>query len=324
MFLPGSRSGLSDNWVESQRLERHCDFVVACTESSRDEVLRWGISSASRLEELSAPSAIPRGWILFRGSDAQKSHPAIPCLSLPQETRISLAGGIKTGKGNTYVEFAPPRLLIEGNPDGAKIKLDGSEIDILQAAGEGWQIPKGTGLRKTFTAELELSGQAVSSRKVILVPTVERQDWSLLPMMRRDGLTIETEDGFDHVQGAVVHLAGPVEWGEPPRVLPTHLSSTIVFIGPTPGQVFMWPEEDPPEDWSPAWALAKSKKSWRAFQCGRAGDNLTPVWNGRYGDSRRVKLWKNFIWGNRKRTVPPRLRGPRRLWDSYLEVAKSV
>ncbi len=72
LFLPGNREGFSRMWVESQRLERNCGFMVACRDNRVADVQRWGTDCCEKFEEQSL-QGLPSGWLLFEGMGAQES-----------------------------------------------------------------------------------------------------------------------------------------------------------------------------------------------------------------------------------------------------------
>jgi hypothetical protein len=103
LFLPGNREGFSREWVESQRLERDCKFMVACSGSGVADVQRWGTDCCEKFEE-QLLQGLPYGWSLFECMGAHESCEGIDVLTLSSLLRIRLQGGIKIGRGNRYLK----------------------------------------------------------------------------------------------------------------------------------------------------------------------------------------------------------------------------
>jgi len=111
-----------------------------------------------------------------------------------------------------------------------------------------------------------------------------------------------------------------------PEILPYHLSNRIVFVGRRPGQISEWPREGFAEDWDPVWALAfKKRNQWEAFFCGTAEDaKIDSIIGQPLHDKKKVKLWRNALWINRKVTAGPKIGQLKKIWNKYVEAASHV
>lgn len=124
------------------------------------------------------------------------------------------------------------------------------------------------------------------------------------------------------VSGVVVY--NPIKEISYPGVLPTYLSTHIVFIGERPGEIAEWPAEPLPENWHPVWAIVnRGRKSWKAYFTGKTeqgerGPGL-PL-EERIGR----KKWKEALWLKRRVIEPPDLGQLKSVWKKYLETSQYV
>jgi len=301
LFLPGNREGLP-GWVESQRLERNCDFMVVCSDSRVVDVQRWGTDCCENFEEQSF-QGLPRGWLLFDGSGAHESCEGVDVLALSSLLRIRLQGGIKIGRGNRYLKFGPPLIVIEGGDGSERVMLNEDELKREDVSIARWYIPADAPVNCPLTIQVFKDGSDPLQKHVIWLEEPELPV-SFKNALRRDGLgrILPDEAPAPYVRGAVVAGVDPPP--NLPSAPPTYLSRRITFLGSRPGEIVDWPEEDLPDGWQPVWAVDKSEiDKWPVHFCGQpedAGTILNP--NHAISNLRAVKRWKEVIWVKRKKT----------------------
>ncbi|NIA11706.1 MAG: hypothetical protein GWP10_18785 [Nitrospiraceae bacterium] len=325
LFLLGSREGLP-GWVESQRLERNCEFVVACRDSRVADVQRWGTDCCEKFEERSL-QGLPHGWSIFEGRSAHESCEGVDVLTISSLLRIRLQGGIKIGRGNRYLKFGPPLIVMEGGDGSERVTLNGDELKREDVSTASWHIPADAPVDCPLTIEVFKEGPDPLQKHVIRLEDPELPvSFKDVPSRDSSGQMLIGAVSVPCVTGAVVAGIDPAASSVFPQALPTYLSRRITFLGSRPGEIADWPNEDLPEKWQPVWAVANSgKDKWATHFCGHSGGaEIAPDPNHALSDHRAVKRWKEAIWVRRKKTEYPVLPEVRDIWKNYMEVAKRV
>ena len=124
LFLPGKRENLTD-WIESQRLERKTEFLVAVHSEIKDTISDWGYQSCDNFCE-KHNFGLPLGWNIYYGRNSNKSCEGVDVLTLSDLLQIQLIGGIKIGRGNTYLKFGLPILTINNLSGSERVKINGA------------------------------------------------------------------------------------------------------------------------------------------------------------------------------------------------------
>ncbi len=320
------KAGLDNlkDWVEVQRLERAQEYLVASVGIELDEVKKWGSASCDYFKEVRC-SGLPDGWKLFKCVNIRASCPSIGLLTISFQARLSLTGGIRSGRRNTYFDFARPKIAVENASGTEIVKVNGVTLQPQGRVGE-WELPEalpaGVPIRiDAFSGEECFGSRIVQLEAFDLLP-----DFTRTPYLNSSGDIIQASDIGPKARGAVVFGLEPKVTERSSHDLPFYLSDRIVFIGKTPGQIFDWPSEEIPINWFPVWAVARlSRKKWQAHYCGMSveGPNVNPTEIWSYG-KRSVKRWKEAVFINRKITQEPGLRIVKELWRSYKECAARV
>lgn len=325
VFLPGNFEGLNEEWVESQHLEYGCKFLVACHDSCRNEIFEWGQRNTELFEEKKI-YGLSINWSLFFGKNAYNSYNKYEALSLPQKVRLRLKGGVKVGKGNQYLNFAPPYLVLEGAQGDETLTVGGIELfGDREEDIQRYTLPEDLKIGETLTIEVTKGGEKICNiRTIKLVEPFLIEDFSPVPKRDNQGDIIkEIQAPLTFVQGAVVY--GCELHSHIPIGLPTYLSHRIIFLGAIPGQFVNWPDDELPRDWNPVWGVAKFGQKWEVNFCGATEDLKKPPSTKEKVDSKKkIKKWKEYIWGMRRTVKDPTLPLLRGLWNYYKEVAKNV
>ena len=325
LFLQGNREGLP-GWVESQRLERNCEFMVACRDSRVADVQRWGTDCCEKFEEQSL-QGLPSGWSIFEGRSAHESCEGVDVLTLSSLLRIRLQGGIKIGRGNRYLLFGPPLIIIEGGDGSERVTLNGNELKREDVSIARWYIPADAPVDCPLSIEVFQDGPDPLQKHVIRLEEPELPvSFKDVPSRDSSGQILTGDVSTPCATGAVVAGIDPAESSVFPQALPTYLSHRIVFLGSRPGEIADWPDEDLPEEWQPVWAVAKSgKDNWTVHFCRHPGGaEIDPDPNHALSNHQAVKRWKEAIWIRRKKTEYPVLPKIRAIWTKYREVARRV
>lgn len=325
VFLPGRFEGLNEEWVESQHLEYGCKFLVACNDSCRNEIIEWGQKNTESFEEKKT-GGLPAHWSVFFGKDAYNSCNKYEVLSLPQKVRLRVKGGVHVGRGNQYLNFAQPHLVLEGAQGNESLTVDGIELFGGQEENvQRYTLPEGLEIGKTLTIEVTKDGEKICNiRTIKLVEPFLIEDFSQIPKRNEFGDIIKgIQTPETYIQGAVAYGFEPLS--HVPIGLPTYLSHRIVFLGVVPGQFVNWPDEELPTDWNPVWAMAKFGQKWEVNFCGTTEDlRKIPSTKEKVSDKKKIKKWREQIWVMRKKVTDPTLPLLRGLWTKYKGVAKNV
>lgn len=329
VFLPASRERLPDDWLEVQHIVFNSEFLVICNGSYKNSINDWGRNSCDSFTERQTNREIPLGWSVFLGKNPKKPLTIIPELTLPDTENISIKfkGGITTKYGaNYFLNFAPPMICVEGSEGNISLFFDGKETGERQGIENCWAIPQGLEQNLPHTIEIGINGEKLNISKTFWLVFPElTKDFSFVPRRNRNGEIIrELVNSEGYIQGAVVFYFS--NYPEAPIGAPTYLSHKIIFLGSLPGQICKWPDERLPTNWKPIWAIAKSgRKYWQIHFCGSLSDlkNIPPICR-KNKDSRSIKLWKEYIWVNRKVNIYPRIQSLFELWKIYEECARNV
>jgi hypothetical protein len=325
LFLRGERERLPD-WIESQQLERGCEFLVACHSSIANKIREWGNISCEELHEISS-SDLPHEWLLFDGKGAHDSCESIDVLTLSNLLKLRLYGGIKIGRSNSFLSYGPPTIILERGYGNEKVMLDGCELIRSDTDVPHWDLPGDAPVGVPLIIEVvDENGTTLKRRRIELKKPELPADFQDTPLRDMSGKILTNDFSVPYASGAIVAGIDPSDWGVFPHTLPTYLSKTIVFLGDKPGEIVEWPNEELPEDWHPVWAVAKyGKDSWNVHFCGQLGipeDNSKPDFAT--PDTRAIKRWKEAVWYRRKRTNAPKIKTIKDMWIKCQEVAKRV
>lgn len=325
LFIPGKREGLPENWIESHHLDRHGEFMIAAYSGMKEIIKEWGLQYCENFQEKSY-SGSPPGWTLFYIKNATKSCFGVDILTLSDLLRIRLEGGIKTGRGNTFLKFGLPSIKLENMSGNETVKIDG--VDILRDDENIpiWKLRGEYPLSEPIRIEVFRDGSEPLQTRIIKIEDPKIPfSFDDVPRRGPDGKIIEHGGSGCYAVGSIV-TGTKEEHAVFSTALPTHLASRIIFLGSKPGEIRDWPGEGLPAEWHPVWAIAKEgHKQWVVHFCGNAehlGERHTP--GNPLSDRRAVKRWKEAIWIYRKICQQPALLTLSRIWKKYLEVARNA
>jgi hypothetical protein len=325
LFLPGKREGLAD-WIEVHHLERQGEFLVAAYSDVVDNIKTWGSNFCESFYE-KGYLGLPSGWALFYGKNATQSCNGIDVLTLSDQLQIRLLGGIKTGRGNTYLRFGLPSVMLDNISGTETVKVNNSRIEQTDKTIPIWELPAGLPLSVPLRIEAYRESAEPLQTRIIKIEDPQIQViHEEVPQRTQDGGIVNHGRSENYTVGAIVTVADRKEYTPFSKALPTHLSSRIVFLGSKPGQIRDWPKEEFPETWHPIWAIAKKgRKRWVIHFCGNSeylDKNHCP--DQPLPDHLAVKRWKEAIWVNRKISQPPDFPILYRVWKKYMEMARNA
>jgi hypothetical protein len=245
-----------------------------------------------------------------------------------------LQGGIKVGRGNSYLKFAPPKILLDGAQGDEHIIINFNQckfpLQKRDPTESMWSIPEDVPVREPLELVVSRNENENLARRVVqLLEPVISDKLEETPKRDRFGSIIPSNASGPYARGAIASGDSLLEYGSFPQVLPTHLSKRIIFLGSRPGQIADWPEDNLPSSWNPVWAIAKvpraGSEKWKVHFCGQFDQAIadlapsTPL-----EDYRFIKKWRQTIKTSRTRIKEPDLKVPKKLWAKYKEAATNV
>ncbi len=309
------------DWVEVQRVERGNEYLIASRSPDLDKVKTWGEISAEKFVGVDF-SGLPQDWRLFRCNGITASCNGVNLLTISNQARLALVGGIKAGDRTSYFEFAKPKIIVENGTGKEIINVNGQKLERSGPSGE-WMLPEDSNPNGTYKIEV-FQGDESIDRKIIHISSFDTlPGFGDTPYRNSFGDLISVLGGGSYAQGTLVKGDDFLDYIQDP--LPFHLSDRIIFVGSKPGEIIEWPEENISNDWKPCWAIAKMGKNyWHAFYCGNSITQPNCVLSGSGISKKDIKRWKEAIYFRRKVTKLPELVILRKLWNSYQECAKNV
>ena len=310
--------GLPD-WIETQRLERGTGFLIVCKTEYKDRIESWGNSCSSFEQKYF--SGLPSGWLLFTGENATKSCPGIDILTLSSTIRLRLDGGIKSGQGNAYFRFAPPKIILENSYGSETVLLNGKPLEIIENGANVFPLPEDIPANIPLRIEVETGDHRLS--KVIRLEEYGLPDSFNETPCRNSAGDIYPAGIPVFACGASVIGCKYQECYQPPG-LPA-LSDKIVLIGSRPGEISLL-NDSCSLPWEPVWAAVKiSRKQWQIIFCGKPHHLHSfsklpePI-----GNRASIKEWKKRVWHMRKKYCLPDLTEVKSVWENYTRHAKNV
>lgn len=305
-------------YVETQRLERGREFLIMSAAGKLEVLKRWGAQCCELFEQKDY-MGLPDTWFLFRVKNAQKSCPGIDLLSVSTTMRIQLKEGIKSGRGNVYFKFAPPKIVIENGLGNEKVKMNEVLLNQPKTGAPEWVLPSDAPVGRPIRIEVNVEDQILS--KTLWLGDFGLGNFDEAPFHDFTG-NICTNDIPVRACGALVYGLDKVP--PCPYVYPTHISDRIIFLGELPGEIADWPHEDFPTAWRPVWAVAVYGPSQReVYFCGNPEDLSRDFSNSEFVvDNQVVQRWREAIWFKRKITTPPKLKELLSAWNSLVRRAK--
>jgi len=322
VLVAGSTFGLP-NLVEVQQLPAGTPFYLLVGVECWEEIEEWGEVACEGFRAIPVASGLPTLWRLYAVEralgDAMVRHLA-PALAFPATFRLDLAGGVRVERGSKYFRFAPPRVVVRGPLDGVDVSCN--DVPLVDG-GDGTFVLPAAVLADSQLSVVARRGDEEVGRTLYLLDSFPWQDLTPARVFDSFGRPLPLETSEDWAAGARVTggVAPPAVFGVLDGLRDERV---VILIGRQPGQIARWPEEPPPADWTPVWAIT-GKKRLRAVFREMDADTAGPEAAPRPAASRKKqKEWKDVLWHGRKRIEGPRAPKLQRLWDRYREEARHV
>ena len=329
IFTSGMPEGIS-GLVDTPTLPQGQSFYLCYPEDAWERLERWATTQCQGFQDLNIALGLPKSWRLARietatGDEAVRS--AFPILTFQSGLRLSLAGGIRSGNGNNFFDFAPPSVvLVGGTPDTAVYCND----ELLSSPSHDgvYSLPNNlpNGARINISAR---SGQATLAKQSLFLTG----DFSLPsrePEMFVDsiGASIKPCEDKASITGAYIKgqdTALMRSAAEEFEDLEYEIGGIRGFLlGSQPGHIIAWPSESFPNHWTPTWVVTKrGPKKWAALFIGEMLGEASPE-TPFTPTHRKLKDWKEVIWHWRKRILLPERPDQRALWRQIQEASRRV
>ncbi|MFN0152838.1 MAG: hypothetical protein ACKVUT_00495 [Gaiella sp.] len=314
-------------FVEIRGLPGNRPFVLAASSETAPALNAWTESGQVDLHELRVLEGLPQGWKLFKSAGAhsdQAVRAALPELTLPAGIRLKLAGGIRSGEGNTFFRFAPPTVIVEGGSSTDDVLCNGRALSAQPDSPE-FALPGNLPHGERIMIEVRAGAETVRRQALFLSDDFA---WKLnhpLATVNQFGTASERATP-DEINGAGLGISGVLSGQADTEGLPVRAtvpSGRRAFaIGRHPGQITSLPGEGLPTEWQPIWIVELERRG-RAVYCGRELANAGPLPDPA-ATRDDVELWKDILWHRRKRITPPEHPLLRKLWTDYVEAGRRV
>lgn len=323
-FIHGALENLPD-WIETRTLPTDRPVAILFASSVRAQIDKWLGESCDGVTRWK-PAGLPADWSLatVRAVRSDQLLRQVTTLGFPATTRIQFVGGIRSGGGTSYFDFALPRVYVEGGLSTDTLTVGGTEVLARDEQGR-LELPAPTSVSPRIGIHVVRSGEVVARRGLTVSgPGIWRS---------REARAASDRWGEAHDEKQAPSIVGALTVGMPPPppfypypfLLPELRSVAereLYFVGRSPGEVAEWPADGLPAGWTPVWALRKQKRKKVLF-CGRSVADALPCTVAQ-GSPQQVNLWRTLIWFDRGRRPPPDNARLRELWFQYQAVARSV
>jgi hypothetical protein len=320
IFVSGRSLGLPGD-IEVRRLPLNSPFTLVASDKVVPALDRWAESGQADLKQIDIVEGLPAGWKLFRSTGATQDdavRKTLPELSLPSTISIRLAGGIRSGMGNTYFKFAPPMITVEGASGGEAVFCNGQRLTQAVDGTGTFALPAHIEAGSPITVEITANDEVLRRQSLFLASDL---DWNLkapLFSMDKSGAVHECgEEAGDGVAGALLTAESPQGFPVRPDI---SSARRVILIGRRPGQIKSFSTRSNVDAWEPVWLVELGRRG-RAEYCG-----LNLAESGPLADSEGVaedqELWRDVLWHRRKRIEPPGHPKLRALWRNYVEAAR--
>ena len=329
IFISGMPEGIS-GLVDTPTLPQGQSFFLCYPKAAWAGLERWATTQCKGFQDLNIAHGLPATWRLARveaAIDDGAVRSRFPILAFQSGLRLLLAGGIRSGNGNNFFDFAQPSVVLVGGDTDTAVYCN-DELLSSPANNGVFSLPNDLPNGSRIIIEARSDQAALIRQSLFLMG-----DFSLPagePEMFVDsaGASLEPCEYKAAIAGAYVKGQG-LEVArlaaEDFEDLEHEIGGIQGFLlGPDPGQIVAWPSEPFPSDWIPIWAITKRRpKKWAAVFIGEMlGEKsiettVTPT-------PRKVKDWKKVTWHWRKRILLPERPDQRELWRQIQEVSRHV
>lgn len=320
ILLTGTSEGLN-GLVEVNQLKITEPGYILFRERDWPSLQEWSEKECEGFELLDIRTGLPNEWRLARIGkvlgDTLLKGASRSILAVQSVLRVSLSGGIKSGAGNSYFEFAPPDIVVDG--DVNQVICD-DKVLVRHAQGH-FQLPSRLPVDRRI--EIVVTGDGGHKRGTSLYVTHDTGWPSSFAGLALDRFGEPVEAG-GLATGALPSEEGSsaVPLVDPMMAFPRVQGVQKYLVGAKAGQIAEVSEDASPVDWNPIWAIVLGAHGKATF-CGT--ELAEPVVANRLDKrDRQLRLWKQILWTERMRIAPPQPRMLDRLWRAYQKAARDA
>ena len=262
IFTSGIQEGIS-GLIETHSLPQGQPFYLCYTNTCWPRLEQWAQNQCEGFHEITIDRGLPPSWrfaCIKATIDNPTVEPDFPMLSVPSGVKIRLVGGIRSGRGNNFFDFAPPLVVINGGAADTIVSCNGAPLSLREAGGT-FVLPKDLPSETRITLEAKSSGQLMDRLSLFLTG-----DFSIStgdPSLFLDPFGIEVLPNGDTVSVSGAYIRGRI-----PSIV-TSLPDLLedledemggvqgYLIGSLPGQIVARPSEPFPSGWIPEWIIKR-------------------------------------------------------------------
>ena len=324
--MPEGISGL----VDTPALPTGQSFYLCYPEAIWSRLERWATTQCHGFQDLNVSQGLPKSWRLAH-VEAAISNQAVPSglttLAFQSGLRLLLAGGIRSGNGNNFFNFAPPSVVPVGGASDMAVYWNDEPL-LPQGTDGVYSLPENLPVGTRINIEARSSRSTLAKQSLFLTG-----DFGLptgVPEMLVDFTGGSTKPCENKASIAGVYIKGQEtalvrSAAEAFEDLEFEIGRIQGFLlGPYPGQIVSWPSEPFPSNWTPRWAVTKrGPKKWAALFIGEMLEE-TPIESTVIPPHRKIKEWKEVTWHWRKRILFPERPDQKASWRQIQEAARRV
>lgn len=330
IFISGAGLGL-DGLVESEFLQKSCKCYFLVHIDHIPFFQNWGKMNCRALKTIDIKKGLPDKFVMYSTdsvfSDTLTANESVNSfysnLGFNRNTIIKFVGGLKVkAHGNTYFSWAKPKILLLSDMSNEIVKCN-DQVITQEIDSNLFILPSNLAEQNEITVLTKDSEALICRRNIQIIDDFDE------PVLRIENGVIDKFGKFCSVQINSLTDAKLQElryFGDikPYNYFPnptTYKAKKIIFLGQTPGQIFIWQGQKILPDWTPVWAITHDRKPYIAHFCGFGIADSAPNLY-RQQSTNDVKEWHDLIWHERKKIQRPKIPVLAKLWDKYVEVAR--
>lgn len=319
LFILGSAVGLP-YLIEVNRLPLNQSFWMAMHEDVEMDLNEWGRADCEGWTKLDNLGGLPKHWFLYKAERAVSTtrvHGKYPGLCLPTHLRLYCEGGLRTGRGNVFIDFLPPKIGLEGPSSQVQVSLNGTDLGVV-SCGQNIVLPLDQLQQKNVVEARDLTGHETRKGVFFLAKGTDIAWQGVKGSLLSGSDGLAAGNNTPTCQGSIVVQASSI----PSFPANTAISADdAVLVGRQPGQIISASGGVP--DWSPVWVISRGRRKRRVVFCGTGIDTASPF-VGDNASRKSTKQWKEILYHQRRQMQSPTNPRLAALWHQYQEVAKNA
>ena len=130
--------------IETQALPRSQSFYLLYYNEVSGTLVPWLQEDCRSVREFGNVEGLPAGWKIVAVKEAVRDSikQQFPFLSFSNGRRISFSGGLRASAGNTFFNFAPPVITLDGTDGTERVSCNGQPLAPMASDPIRYQLPR--------------------------------------------------------------------------------------------------------------------------------------------------------------------------------------